>query len=95
MTCHNPGTTDANSGETVDFKVFIHKIHRGELLPAVQAGGEYAIWGNANSKNDYSTVVFPQDIRNCAKCHTSADAATPGRQLEERADGIILYLLPH
>jgi len=77
VTCHNPGTTDANSGETVDFKVMIHKIHRGEELPAVQAGGEYAIWGNNNNKNDYTTVVFPQDIRNCEKCHTSADGATP------------------
>jgi len=77
VTCHNPGTTDANSGETVDFKVMIHKIHRGEELPVVQAGGEYAIWGNNNNKNDYTTVVFPQDIRNCEKCHTSADGATP------------------
>ena len=77
VTCHNPGSTDPHSGETVDFKVMIHKIHRGEELPAVQANGEYAIWGNQNSKNDYSTVVFPQDTRNCTKCHTSADAATP------------------
>jgi hypothetical protein len=77
VTCHNPGSTDANSGNTVDFKVMIHKIHAGEEGPEVQAGGEYAIWGFQNSKNDYSKVVYPQDLRNCTKCHDGADAATP------------------
>ncbi len=77
VTCHNPGTADANSGNTVDFKVMIHKIHRGEFLPSVEAGGQYAIWGNSDALHDYSEVVFPQDIRNCTKCHDAADAATP------------------
>jgi OmcA/MtrC family decaheme c-type cytochrome len=77
VTCHNPGSTDANSGNTVDFKVMVHKIHRGELLPSVQGGAEYAIWGFGDSKHDYSHVVHPQDIRNCTKCHDAADAATP------------------
>ena len=77
VTCHNPGTTDANSGNTVDFKVMVHKIHAGENGADVTAGGEYAIWGFNNSKNDYSTVVYPQDLRNCTKCHDGADAATP------------------
>ncbi len=77
VSCHNPGSTDANSGNTVDFKVMIHKIHAGEDGPDVAAGGEYAIWGFMNSKHDYSTVIYPQDSRNCTKCHTGADAATP------------------
>jgi OmcA/MtrC family decaheme c-type cytochrome len=77
VTCHNPGTKDANSGNTVDFKVMVHKIHRGENLPSVEAGGEYVIWGNSDGKNDYSEVVHPQDIRNCTKCHDVADSATP------------------
>jgi len=73
VTCHNPGSWVAGSPNTpVDFKVMIHKIHRGEELPSVVAGGTYKI-GNA----DFSTVVFPQDILNCTKCHDGADPATP------------------
>lgn len=75
--CHNPGTTDANSGNTVDLKVMVHKIHMGKALPSVIAGTPYKIWGNRNSLHDFSTVGFPQDQRNCIKCHDPADAKTP------------------
>lgn len=77
VVCHNPGSADANSGNTLDETVMIHKIHRGADLPSVQAGGEYAIWGRSNTKNDYSGVVYPQDIRNCRGCHDETDSATP------------------
>ncbi len=69
VTCHNPGSTDANSGNTVDMKVMTHKIHMGANLPTVQGGGEYVIYGFRNSTHDYSDVVYPQDIRNCVNCH--------------------------
>ena len=71
VTCHNPGSwikNDDNTTTTVDFKVMIHKIHRGEDLPS----GSYAV-GN----HDFSDVVFPQDIRNCTKCHDGEDPETP------------------
>jgi OmcA/MtrC family decaheme c-type cytochrome len=64
VTCHNPGTFDPSSTNTVNMKVMIHKIHMGENLPSVQEGGEYGIDGN-----DYSHIVYPQDIRNCVSCH--------------------------
>ncbi len=72
VTCHNAGSTDANSGNTVDLKVMVHKIHMGRGLPSVQEGGEYAIWGFRDSKHDYSQLAYPQDIRNCVNCHAGS-----------------------
>ena len=68
VTCHNPGTWDEN-GVTADLKVMIHKLHRGEDLPS---GNGYTIGGH-----DFSDVKFPQDIRNCTKCHDGSDPDTP------------------
>lgn len=77
VTCHNPGTIDPETGNTVDFKVMVHKLHRGENLPSVVAGNPYVIWGHNSSKHDFSTVAFPQDVRNCSKCHNATDPLTP------------------
>ncbi len=65
------------SSGAVDFKVMVHKIHRGSSLPSVIGGGEYAIWGYRGTKHDFSDIVFPQDIRNCINCHDGSDADTP------------------
>jgi OmcA/MtrC family decaheme c-type cytochrome len=81
--CHNPGTTDSQSGNTLDFKVMIHKIHSGAKLPSVVAdpskgavpapGVGFVIWGFGGSLNNFNGVVFPQDTRNCTTCHNTAD----------------------
>jgi OmcA/MtrC family decaheme c-type cytochrome len=67
--CHTPQTTDPDTGNTVDFKVMVHKIHQGSGLPSVQAGVPYQIIGFGQSVNDFSSVVFPADVRTCEKCH--------------------------
>ncbi|MDD5334999.1 MAG: OmcA/MtrC family decaheme c-type cytochrome, partial [Rhodoferax sp.] len=77
--CHNPGTTDANSGNVLNLATMVHKIHAGKLLYSkLAAGGEdYTIWGYQNSKHSYADVGFPQDLRNCTKCHSGANPNTP------------------
>lgn len=72
VTCHNPGSTDGQTGNTVSFPVLIHKIHMGANL----ANG-FQIIGNNNTVFDFSNVHFPQDQRNCQTCHQESDADTP------------------
>lgn len=69
--CHTPQSVNPDTLNTVDLKVFIHKLHMGSSLPSVAAGGKYFVV-HRGSVQDYSTVVFPQDVRNCTTCHTSA-----------------------
>jgi OmcA/MtrC family decaheme c-type cytochrome len=68
--CHQPQTSEANAGQTVDMKVMVHKIHMGSQLPSVVAKGKYAI-----GSTDWSTVVLPSDPRRCAECHESTTGA--------------------
>lgn len=87
VTCHNPFTTDADSGNSLDLPALIHKIHRGRDLPSVLAGGEFALW-SGTTKIDYSDVGYPQDVRYCTKCHWPDPTATPQGDNWRRAPSI-------
>jgi OmcA/MtrC family decaheme c-type cytochrome len=69
--CHTPQTINPDTQLTQDMKVLIHKIHMGSSLPSVKAGTPYRIW-HRGQWSDFSTVVFPQDVRNCTTCHSAA-----------------------
>jgi OmcA/MtrC family decaheme c-type cytochrome len=75
--CHDSYSSDAQTGNTIDLKVMIHKIHAGETLPSVEAGGLYGIFGHGNTFANFGEVVYPQDKRNCTTCHEEGDADTP------------------
>lgn len=64
--CHTPQTTEPATGNTVDFKVMVHKIHMGSSLPSVVAKGKYLI-----GTTDFSTVGFPSPNMACGACHES------------------------
>jgi OmcA/MtrC family decaheme c-type cytochrome len=61
--CHSDQNVNA-AGQSFASKVFFHKIHMGASLPSVR-GGKPSVQGRI----DFSTIHFPQDIRNCTTCH--------------------------
>lgn len=73
--CHQPQNSDPNTGNSLDMKVFIHKIHMGSSLPSVQSGTPYQIIGFQNSVNDFSGVVYPANIQRCQTCHNPQNGA--------------------
>ncbi len=103
--CHYAGQINPQTGNTLDERVFIHKLHMGANLPSV-TGKPLNLLGISGSGTgttatsatqtpipagydpaqlpgkpyqipvpvedevfDGSTIVFPQDIRNCTTCH--------------------------
>jgi OmcA/MtrC family decaheme c-type cytochrome len=73
--CHTPQTTDPDTGNTVDMPVMVHKIHMGNQLPSVKAGGHYQIIGFNQNVSDWSTVGLPSDPGNCTVCHEQGKGA--------------------
>jgi OmcA/MtrC family decaheme c-type cytochrome len=78
--CHQPQNADPTTGNTLDLKVFAHKIHMGSSLPSVVGtattpGVPYQIVGYMNSVNDFSTVVDPAQAQRCEVCHDQKSGA--------------------
>jgi len=78
--CHTAQLTDPESGESLDLKFFVHKVHRGKYLPTVKEGKPYFTIGARQRVADFSTIASPQmvvtesvpkEYRNCAACYAS------------------------
>jgi OmcA/MtrC family decaheme c-type cytochrome len=67
--CHTDQGLDPETGNTIEMGHMIHRIHTGEELSIKP----YLIVGYRQSVHDYSDVVFPQETRNCTKCHKDGD----------------------
>jgi OmcA/MtrC family decaheme c-type cytochrome len=79
--CHNPNGTDFATRKQagadgqlaqIDFKRMIHKIHRGADLEQKP----YIIYGFGGTPMDFSNLLFPGDLRDCAKCHVTVPEPT-------------------
>lgn len=65
--CHNPGSMDFATGNPIDFKLMVHKFHMGKRLKH-----DYTV-----QSDSASAILYPQDQRNCVKCHTNSASADP------------------
>ncbi len=66
--CHNPGLVDTVTGNSINLKVLVHKIHYGDNLPSNVAGGDFTI-----GTGSFANVTFP---------FISGDGTITGRPVE-------------
>jgi len=71
VVCHNPGSIDPDSGESVDLAYMAHSIHRG-----ADRDTPFVVVGFNSTVYDFSDVAYPQPTSFCETCHTQS-AATP------------------
>lgn len=73
VTCHNKGTRDADTGALVDMAHMVHAIHgSGDRTT------DYQVVGFRESMHDYAHVTYPNDVTDCATCHTASQATPDG-----------------
>jgi OmcA/MtrC family decaheme c-type cytochrome len=82
--CHQPQNLDPVTGNTLDAKVFFHKLHMGSQLPSVVGtattpGVPYEIAGYMNAISNFSTVIDPADPRRCEVCHSQTTGAVQAK----------------
>lgn len=103
--CHNPNATDANrrprvagvlttgadgkSEEAIDFKTMIHAIHAGQVSNGGFRTKGIMIYRDDGSPHDFSKVVFPGKIKDCAACHLGASYQLSGIWGSPTANGIL------
>lgn len=87
--CHNPGVNDPDTGNSVDFKSMIHKIHMGQKLSSNVKGAVYGI-----AEANFKTIKYPNRTGDsfsdntpmeCVKCHKAGKDAA-GRDFGKDVD---------
>ncbi len=84
VTCHNPGSVDPDSGNSVDMAYMVHSIHAGleradySPDPTKPTPIPYIVYGFGGTQFNFGNVTYPQDLTFCDKCHTKSTAAPDG-----------------
>jgi len=67
---------DGTASTRVDFPIMIHDIHSARLRAGYQESKDLDTPGVYNvSGNPFADQLFPQDLRNCTKCHADTASA--------------------
>ena len=80
VTCHNQGTVDPDTGNSVDMAHLAHSIHMGE-----DRTNPYIVIGYGGSVHDYGEVTYPQAKTYCETCHTDSETTPDGDAWNEGA----------
>ena len=88
--CHQPDSTNQDgarrfedttvTAESVDFKVMIHRIHRGDAGVAsylLGANPQPTPAAPGGTQRDYLGLRFSGDLRSCGTCHMAASFSLP------------------
>ena len=98
--CHNANATDAGRRpaaggvdgkreESVDLKTMVHAIHAGEAGKGGFRTKGITVYGFGGSVNDFSDVVYPGKLADCASCHVSNSYQIDGAWLTPTLSGIL------
>ena len=82
--CHQPQNQDPVTGNSLDAKVFFHKLHMGSQLPSVVGtastpGVPFQVAGYMNFISDFSTVIDPANPQRCEVCHSQTTGAAQAK----------------
>jgi OmcA/MtrC family decaheme c-type cytochrome len=80
VTCHNPGTVDPDTGNSVDMAFLAHSIHMGD-----DRTNPYVVIGYGGSVHGYGEVTYPQSKTYCETCHTTSAKTPDGDDWNEGA----------
>ena len=97
VVCHNPNATDrtqriaaaAAGEESIDFKRMIHAIHAGQASKGGFRTTGITVYGFGGRAIDFSGVVFPGKLNNCAACHAGTSYQLAGIWAAPTAGGIL------
>ena len=103
--CHHPNATDAirrpsaagvlttgtdgKPEEAIDFKTMVHGIHAGQSDKGGFRTKGITIYRDDGSPHDFSDVVFPGKLNNCAACHQGTSYQLAGTWSSPTTNGIL------